>query len=59
MNSHYFSLLHRHQKLDEQLRAEQSRRWPDFARLQRLKRLKLAIKDRLARSGFGRRTATT
>ena len=43
-----FHLTHRHQKIDDALRREQSRRWPDFARLQRLKKLKLAIKDRLA-----------
>ncbi|MGF7170769.1 hypothetical protein FHS91_002455 [Sphingobium xanthum] len=40
--------MSRHQQLDDALRVEQKRRWPDFARLQRLKRLKLAIKDRLS-----------
>ena len=43
-----FRLLNRHQQIDEALRIEQRRRLPDFARLQRLKKLKLAIKDRLA-----------
>ena len=36
-----------HQKIDRELRAEITRRWPDIFRVQRLKRLKLAIKDRL------------
>jgi hypothetical protein len=47
--SHYiFRLLSRHQQLDDALRSEQKRPWPDFARLQRLKRMKLAVKDRLS-----------
>lgn len=52
-----FRLLQYHQKIDRELRAEISRRWPDIFRIQRLKRLKLAIKDRLennARVPFGR-----
>jgi hypothetical protein len=36
-----------HQQVDSALRLEQARRLPDFMRLQRLKKLKLAIKDRL------------
>ncbi|MCW2338993.1 hypothetical protein M2337_003226 [Sphingobium sp. B2D3A] len=48
MSKHIFSLLDRHQKLDEALRFEQRQRAPDFGKLQRLKRLKLAVKDRLA-----------
>jgi hypothetical protein len=36
-----------HQKIDRELRAEITRRWPDIFRIQKLKRLKLAIKDRL------------
>ena len=42
-----------HQKLDSELRAESSRRWPDVFRIQKLKRLKLVVKDRLAKSAFG------
>ena len=52
-----FRLLQYHQKIDNELRAEISRRWPDAFRIQKLKRLKLAIKDRLANHGsapFGR-----
>jgi len=53
-----FRLMQYHQKIDRELRAEISRRWPDVFRIQILKRLKLAIKDRLARhahTSFGRR----
>ena len=53
-----FRLMQYHQKIDRELRAEISRRWPDVFRIQKLKRLKLAIKDRLARhaqTSFGRR----
>jgi len=36
-----------HRKLDEAIRAEARRRLPDSLRLLRLKKLKLAVKDRL------------
>ena len=42
-----FRLMQYHQKIDRELRAEITRRWPDIFRVQKLKRLKLAIKDRL------------
>jgi hypothetical protein len=48
MSQQIFRLLSRHQQLDDALRIEQTRRLPDFMRLQRLKRLKLVVKDRLA-----------
>ena len=44
-----FRLLEYHQKLDSRLRAELKRRWPDMVTIARLKKLKLAVKDRLAR----------
>ena len=44
-----------HQKLDRELRAELKRRWPDVFRIQKLKRLKLAVKDRLQKSALGQR----
>jgi uncharacterized protein len=53
-----FRLMQYHQKLDSELRAERLRRWPDMFRIQKLKRLKLAVKDRLAISAartFGKR----
>lgn len=48
MREYLFSLLTRHQRLDAALHDEQKRPAPDFARVQRLKRLKLGVKDRLA-----------
>ena len=48
-----FRLLQYHQKIDRELRAEITRRWPDMFRIQKLKRLKLAIKDRLENRAKG------
>jgi hypothetical protein len=50
-----FRLMQFHQKLDRELRAELVRRWPDVFRIQKLKRLKLAVKDRLQRGGSSQR----
>jgi hypothetical protein len=58
MSQNIFRLLSKHQQLDEALRLEQRQRWPDFVRLQRLKRLKLAVKDRLNALTTRRRPAT-
>jgi hypothetical protein len=44
-----FRLMEAHQRVDEALRSEARRRWPDVARVLKLKRLKLAIRGRLAR----------
>ncbi len=45
-------LLHRmavvHRKLDSEITHETKRRWPDALRIARLKKLRLALKDRLA-----------
>ena len=49
-----FRLMQFHQKLDRELRAELKRRWPDVFRIQKLKRLKLAVKDRLQKIAIGR-----
>lgn len=49
MSDRVFRLLERHQKLDEALRRLQARRWPDPFEIARLKKLKLAVKDRLVR----------
>ena len=54
MSKYIFRLMNRHQQIDAALRHEQARRLPDFAKLQRLKKLKLAIKDRLATMTMGR-----
>ncbi|MBO9671301.1 MAG: YdcH family protein [Sphingobium sp.] len=57
MSKLIFRLMSRHQQIDTALRREQARRLPDFARLQRLKKLKLAIKDRLVALTTRRRVA--
>jgi uncharacterized protein len=57
MSDSVFRLLERHQKLDERLRLAQRRRWADPFEIARLKKLKLAIKDRLARFAGSRRMA--
>ena len=49
MSDQVFLLLERHQRLDDQLRRAQARRFADPFEIARLKKLKLAIKDRLAR----------
>lgn len=56
MSDRFFSLLSRHQRVDDELRDEQRRPLPDFARLQQLKRMKLRLKDRLTRLMRGGRT---
>jgi uncharacterized protein len=43
-----------HRRLDDEIRAQFSRRWPDLAKIQRLKKMKLAVKDRLHRLAQGR-----
>ena len=45
------SLLFRHGEIQHQIEAEQSRPNPDTMRLLKLKRLRLAIKDQLAKIG--------
>jgi len=42
-----FRLMQYHHRIDRELRAEIARRWPDGFRIQKLKRLKLVVKDRL------------
>lgn len=49
MSERIYLLLERHQKLDDQIRRAQLRRFVDPFEIVRLKKLKLAIKDRLAR----------
>lgn len=49
MSDRLFRLMERHQKLDDALRRLQGRRTADPFEIVRLKKLKLAIKDRLAR----------
>jgi uncharacterized protein len=42
-----YRLMEAHQRVDEELRLESARRWPDVFKIMRLKKLKLRIKDRL------------
>ncbi len=49
MSERYFTLLERHQRLDEALRLARRKRWVDPFEIVRIKRLKLVIKDRLFR----------
>jgi uncharacterized protein YdcH (DUF465 family) len=59
MNPKYFRLLQKHQRLDDELRLEQIRRWPDATRIRQIKKLKLAVKDAMTSffSSRGRRSA--
>ncbi|HEU4961546.1 MAG TPA: DUF465 domain-containing protein [Sphingomonas sp.] len=47
MNAITYRLTVLHRKLDDEIRRELKRRFPDHLRLLRLKKLRLAIKDRL------------
>lgn len=49
MNPSIFRMATVHRKLDEEIGRELKRRFPDRLRLQRLKKLRLALKDRLHR----------
>ncbi len=49
MNATLYRLTVTHRRLDEEIRRELKRRFPDTIRLLRLKKLKLAVKDRLHR----------
>ena len=49
MNPIIYRLTLVHRRLDEEIRRERKRRAPDWLRLIRLKKLKLAVKDRLYR----------
>ncbi|WP_310530459.1 YdcH family protein [Novosphingobium sp.] len=58
MSDRVFLLMERHQKLDEALRLARHRKAADPLEVARLKKLKLAIKDRIAgllrrRKAFG------
>lgn len=48
MSATYFRLMERHARIDDQLRREWQRKIPDPYVTLRLKKLKLAIKDRMA-----------
>ena len=56
MNAFIYRLTVLHRRLDDEIRRELKRRFPDSMRLLRLKKLRLAIKDRLylRQLGLGR-----
>ena len=47
MNTFIYRLSVVHRRLDDEIRRELKRRWPDSMRLLRLKKLRLAVKDSL------------
>ena len=47
MNAFFYRLSVSHARLDTEIRRELKKRLPDSMRLLRLKKLKLAVKDRL------------
>ena len=47
MSDRVFRLMERHQTLDERLRRLQTTRWPDPFEIARLKKIKLALRDRV------------
>ncbi|MBY0509649.1 MAG: YdcH family protein [Rhodospirillaceae bacterium] len=49
MNDLLYRMSIVHRKLDKEIKHEATRRLPDFLRLARLKKLRLALKDRIAR----------
>jgi hypothetical protein len=55
MNAFIYRLTFIHRRLDEEIRLELKRRAPSWVRLLRLKKLKLAVKDRLYNHMPGRR----
>ncbi len=57
MNAFAYRLTAIHRRLDEEIRREVARRLPDSIRLLRLRKLRLAVKDRLY-ARMGRKTVS-
>ena len=53
MSPKSFRLMEFHQRLDSKLRSELRRRLPDMAQVQKLKKMKLFVKDKLSRLAAG------
>jgi len=49
MNGFFYRLTSIHRRLEDEIREELKKRLPDSLRLLRLKKMKLAVKDRLHR----------
>jgi len=58
MNTLFYKLTLVHRKIDDEIRGELARRFPDSIKLFRLKRLRLAVKDRLHRRVSNRKVTT-
>ena len=58
MNTLIYRLTLIHRKIDDEIRGELSRRFPDSIKLLRLKKLRLAVKDRLYRGLSGSKVGT-
>lgn len=56
MNLRAFNLLLKHRRIDEKLRAELARPAADRAQIIQLKKLKLAVKDRLVQLSLRQQT---
>jgi uncharacterized protein YdcH (DUF465 family) len=50
MSDRVFRLMERHQRIEDRLHGLRTLRWPDPFEIARLKKLKLAIKDRVAKA---------
>ena len=59
MSMSFFRLMQLHQSLADRISLEQKRRFPDLFLVQRLKRVKLSVKDRLARRSMTGQFALT
>ncbi|WP_082594497.1 DUF465 domain-containing protein [Sphingomonas sp. Root710] len=57
MSDRLFRLMEHHQKLDRLLSEARQRRWIDPLEILKLKKMKLAVKDRLA-AAMGRRATS-
>lgn len=55
MNPVLYRLMRTHARIDAEVRREHKRRFPDSFRLLRLKKVKLAVKDRIHRLLQGRK----
>ena len=58
MKNLVYRLTSIHRKIDDEIRGELARRFPNSIKLLRLKKLRLAVKDRLYRRVRGSRVGT-
>jgi len=58
MKTLFYKLTSIHRKIDDEIRGELARRFPDSMKLLRLKKLRLAVKDRLHQRLISRGAST-